>query len=205
MRRAKERGFTLLELVLALSILAAMLVILFGGLRVSLRAWQRGEDHAQALQHTRAITQLVEQALAGTYIYQGLMDDASPQPQIFFMGEANTLSFVTASPPLPFPVPIPFTAVTLSTASGASGLVIREKPMPNFDPFESVPPSLTDPSITAIRFRYLRPTDGTWEDSWDAAAEQLMPKAIEVTLTAMVNGRVQDQPPITVPILVNSP
>jgi len=34
----RDRGFTLLELLLALSIVAALLVIMFGGLRVGLAA-----------------------------------------------------------------------------------------------------------------------------------------------------------------------
>jgi len=40
MTASRERGFTLIELVLALSIVAAMLAIVFGGLRVAIRAWQ---------------------------------------------------------------------------------------------------------------------------------------------------------------------
>jgi general secretion pathway protein J len=205
MKRRGERGFTLLELVLALSIVAVMLTVLFGGLRVSLRAWARGEERAEALQHGRGLTQLVEQALAGTYPFQGQLDQNS-QAQLLFIGEADRLSFVTVSPPIPLPAPLAFTAVTFSTGAGSTpGLTVREKALPNFDPFEQVAPSLVDPSVTAIRFRYLRGADGAWEDTWDVVQEQSLPSAIEVTLTAMASGRVQDQPAITIPVRVTTP
>jgi general secretion pathway protein J len=204
MRRRGQQGFTLLELVLALSIVAVMLVVLFGGLRVSLRAWARGEERAEALQHGRGLTQLVEQAVAGTYPFQGQLDQNS-QAQLFFVGEADRLSFVTISPPIPLPAPIAFTAVTLSAGGSTSGLTVREKALPNFDPFEEVAPSLVDPSVTAIRFRYQRGADGSWEDTWDVVQEQSLPRAIEVTLTAMVNGRLQEQPALTIPVRVTTP
>jgi prepilin-type N-terminal cleavage/methylation domain-containing protein len=205
MRRTGERGFTLIEVVLALAILATMLTVLFGGLRVSLRAWARGEERAETLQHSRGLSQLIEQALAGTYTYQGQMDQNS-QPQLLFAGAADRMSFVTVSPPMPFSVPIIFTAVTLSVSQGSSpGLTVREKALPNFDPFEEVAPSLVDPSVTAMRFRYLRGADGSWTDTWDVTEEQALPQAVEVTLTATVNGQTQEEPPLTVPIRVTTP
>ena len=121
-----------------------------------------------------------------------------------FQGGAERVSFVTVSPPMALAATIPFIAVTLSMDAGdAPGLAIREKALPNFDPFEAVPPSVVDSTITAVRFRYLR-DEGTWEETWDGVEERAVPRAVEVTLTAMMNGRVQQAPPITVPIRVNS-
>ena len=206
MRRRAERGFTLLEVVLALSIVAVMLTILFGGLRVGLRAWQRGEERAETLERARSMNQLIEQTLAGAYTFQGQIDK-NTQARILFQGEAAKVSFVTMSPPVPLLAGVAFTAVTLSMEAGAAfGLAIREKALPNFDPFETVSPSLVDPTVTGIRFRYLRDPDaGGWEDTWDGAQERVLPRAVEVTLTTMVNGRGQEQPPITVPVRVTTP
>ncbi|HEV8437048.1 MAG TPA: prepilin-type N-terminal cleavage/methylation domain-containing protein [Methylomirabilota bacterium] len=205
MRRG-ERGFTLIELVLALSIVAVMLTMLFGGLRVGLRAWQRGEERAGTLEHARSMSYLLEQAFGGAYAYQGQTDQNS-RPKILFKGEAEKVSFVTVSAPLPLPTALAFTAVTFSMESGVSpGLAIREKAVPNFDPFEEVVPLVVDPTITAVRFRYLRDADsGSWEDTWDAAEERAMPRAVEITLTAIINGRVQEQPAILIPVRVTTP
>jgi hypothetical protein len=154
------------------------------------------------------LSQLLEQALAGTYTYQAKVDQDSPL-QLLFKGEADRLSVVTVSPPIPFSAPIAFTAVTLSVdASLAPGLAIREKALPNFDPFDQVTPILVDPTIIAVRFRYLRRGDSeaSWEQVWDAAVEQpqALPQAIEVTLTAMINGQVLEQSAITLPIKVTA-
>jgi len=204
LRRA-EWGFTLIELVLALSILAVMITILFGGVRVVLRAWQRGEERAGTLQHARSTAALLDQSLSGIYPWRGKTDQLSPF-QLIFQGEAERLSFVTVSPPLPLAAPIAFTAVTLSmNATGAPGLAIREKALPDYNPFEEVTPGLIEPSITAIRFRYLRASDGTWVETWDAAHEQTLPQAVEVAVTETINGRPEEQPPITIPIRVTTP
>ena len=54
MRRG-ERGFTLLELVMALAIVGALVVIAFSGVRIALAAWRQGEERAEAHQHIRSV------------------------------------------------------------------------------------------------------------------------------------------------------
>lgn len=205
MLRRDQRGFTLLELVLALSIVAAMLAIVFGGLRVGIRAWQRGEERTESQQHSRSLHALLAQSLGGTTPYLSAAA-AGVQPEVLFQGQPDKLSFVTVSPPFPLPAPIAFTAVTLSVDEGDKpGLAIREKALPNEDPFDDVPPIVVDPTFTAVRFRYLRDAEGSWEDTWDGAQERAVPRAVEVTLTTMVGGQPVERPPVSVAIRANAP
>ncbi len=204
MKRNCQRGFTLLELVLALSIVAAMLAIVFGGLRVGIRAWQRGGERTESLQHARSLSALFAQSLGGATPYLGPAVGA--QQDMLFQGESDRVSFATVAPPFPLRAPIAFTAVTFSVDEGdRPGFAIREKALPNDDPFELATPVLIDPSLAAIRFRYLRDTEGSWEDRWDGAQERSLPRAVEVTVTAMVAGLPVEQPPLTVAIKVTSP
>ena len=206
MRRRFSPGFTLIELVLALSIVAIMVTILFGGLRVGLRAWQRGEARAATLQHSRSMTQLLDEALGGIYPYMGLTEQGTVTPVIYFKGEADRVYFVTVSPPVPLAATIPFVAITLAMDTGSvPGLAIREKAMPNFDPFEPIAPIVVDPTIAGVKFRYLRDA-GSWEEAWDSVEERTVPRAIEVTLTTTTaNNGTENLPPLVIPIRVNLP
>jgi len=187
--RHGDRGFTLLELILALSIVASLLVIMFGGLRVGLAAWRRGEERAAMLEQERGLADLLQRALAGAYPYRGALAEGEAD-RVVFAGQPDRLIFVTLSPPFPAPVPIAFTAVSVSLE--AKGLALREQVMPNRGPFDRLDPVLVDPAITAVRFRYLG--DEVWQDHWDMDTEDALPRAIEIILTTAAGGRNIEQP-----------
>lgn len=169
MTRAGRGGFTLLEVLLALTIVAAVLTLAFGGLRVGIAAWRQGEDRSESLAHTRNLQVVIAGALAGAQAYLGVARQGE-QASLQFRGGPGAVQFVTVNPPLPAGTGVAFTAVTIAGQGAGPGLVIRQKAMPNFEPFEEVEPSLTDSSIASVRFRYLRPEDGTWTDTWEVSS-----------------------------------
>lgn len=204
-RRHSERGFTLIELMLALTLVAALLALSFGSLRVGLAAWRQGEERAGAQQHGRSLVQVLARSLGAAHPYQGEAR-GGVRPPVLFEGEAERVAFVTGTPPFPMAVPIAFTAVTLGTESGeASGLAVRQKVLPGTDPFERVEPVLVDDSVKAARFRYLRDVAGSWEERWDATAEGRLPRAVEITLTTSIGGREIEHPPVVVSIPAGTP
>ena len=93
-----------------------------------------------------------------------------------------------------------FTAVTFARLEGERpGLAIREKALPNFDPFEEAEPVFLDAAVTEVQFRYLNP-DGGWTDAWDGQAERGLPQAVQIRLTATLGGRTETLPPLTISI-----
>ncbi len=187
-------GFTLIEVLIALTLVAVLLAITFGGLRVGLAAWRQGDARAEHLQRIRSLSQVLTRALGGAHPYQS---EAAGQPPALpaFEGERDLLAFVTTRPPVPLASPIAFTAVSL--AHEASGLTIREGALPRRAPFAGLLPVVIDSNSTAIHFRYLRGGDRTWLDRWDPTSEESLPAAVEIT--------VADQPPLVVPIRVVTP
>jgi general secretion pathway protein J len=191
MRGARERGFTLIEIVIALSLVAALLAITFGGLRVGMAAWRRGDARAEQLQRIRSLDEVLARAVGGVHPYQRETEGGNPGAPLF-EGEADRLAFVTTRPPVPLAATIAFTAVALGR--DASGFTIREGALPSREPFARLAPVLVDTSGIALRFRYLRGQDRSWVDRWDPAVEQGLPAAIEI--------RIAEQPPFVVPIRV---
>ena len=203
MTRASRRGFTLIEVVIALTIVATLLVVMFAGLRVGLAAWQRGEERAEVLDRTRSLAQILTPALNAAYPYQRPATAREPA-RLLFEGEPERVAFVTAAAPFPTAAPIAFMAVTFSLEPGA-GLAIRQKPLPNDDAFELLPAVAVDGSVSAARFRYLRDADRAWTDRWDATVEKALPAAVEVTLTVIRAGRPVEQPPLVIVLPVTTP
>jgi general secretion pathway protein J len=207
MTHSPQRGFTLVEVVIALTIVATLLVVMFGSLRVGMAAWQRGDERAEVLERARSLTQIVTRSLGAAHPYM-----TSPQgresARLLFEGAPDRLAFVTGAPPFPTAAPIAFTAVTLSQDVGqVPGLAVRQKPLPNEKPFDpDLQPALVDGTVSDVRFRYLREPDHVWTDRWDAVQERALPAAVEVTLSIVQAGRTaRQQPPLVISLPVTTP
>ena len=200
----RQRGFTLVELLLALAIVGALLAIAFGGLRMAVSAWQRGEDRAEAHQHVRSVAFTLARAVSSAYPYRASRT-STPEPVVLFAGDDKHVEFVSQSAPFPFAIPIAFTAVVLSLDDGnETGLVVRQRPLPNQDPFTKAEIVYRDATVTALKFAYLDET-GSWKDSWDGAEAKATPQAVRITVATNLNGRAEELPPITVSLRVAPP
>ena len=203
-RPSKARGFTLVELLIALAIVAALLAVAFGGLRVALASWRQGENRAEAHQHVRGLVSVLARAVAGAYPYRGARGDG-PEIVVLFRGTATSLEFVTRSAPYPFSLPIAFTAVVIGLEEGEEhGLVIKQRALPNRHPFTEAVTRLGDPAVTSLTFRYLD-ASGAWRDAWEGDVELEIPQAVEISLAATLDGRTQSMPALTVAIKTTRP
>jgi general secretion pathway protein J len=198
-----DRGFTLVELLIALAIVGALLAIAFGGLRVAVASWRQGEDRAEAHQHVRSVALTLARAISATYPYRASRGLA-PEPVVLFAGSEEKVEFVTQATPFPGAIPIAFTAVVFALDdAGEPGLVVRQRALPNREPFGEATIVYRDPSVTALRFAYL--DESGWKDSWDGAETKATPRAVKITLATTLNGRVEELPPLTVSLRTAAP
>ncbi|MBF8254302.1 MAG: Prepilin-type N-terminal cleavage/methylation domain-containing protein, partial [Deltaproteobacteria bacterium] len=85
-------GFTLIEVVLALSIFALMAAILYGAFALGHTAVEKSDANSTRNQKQRAIADLLGGYIRSTFPYRD-----SPQEQsIFFDGESDGLTFISA-------------------------------------------------------------------------------------------------------------
>lgn len=90
-----EAGFTLMELLIALTLLSLMLVMLFGGLRLGARSWDAVELHAAESGDQRLIWAFLRRTLMemrGVYLIN------EDKRRIAFSGQQDAVEFVGLMP-----------------------------------------------------------------------------------------------------------
>ncbi|HTQ15200.1 MAG TPA: prepilin-type N-terminal cleavage/methylation domain-containing protein [Rhizomicrobium sp.] len=88
----RESGFTLLELLVAMTLLALLSLVLFGGFRFGTRAWDRAEDSTARGNEIRRAQDDIGTALTRAYPEMDLSDPRNPH--IFFSGEMRAVTFL---------------------------------------------------------------------------------------------------------------
>ena len=103
-----QSGFTLLELILSLSIVAILVALGLGGVRLGISARDVGEQKVDTYQRMRIISEQLKQKLQSTYpvfVVQkdgvsGVPTPASSKRILAFEGNSNSIRFVTFATPM---------------------------------------------------------------------------------------------------------
>jgi general secretion pathway protein J len=196
--RADGHGFTLIEVMLAVSILAVVVLLATAALRIGLRAWEAGQRRADLQQENRALVELVGESLAGAFPYLGRLGE-NPDRIVLFQGEPDEVRFVTSAPPLALDAPAaPFHAVVLGR-KGQDALRLIERLVPTDDPFAPGPERVLSRSITRFSLAY-RDESGIWQDKWDGREAEGLPTAIRFELAVGGLARTAPAVVITLPL-----
>ena len=89
-----ESGFTLIEVIAAMTILSIVTVIIAYGYYLGIDAWNRGDKETVATQKMRVLSGLFHQQLKSAYPYEMNTDD---EKAVIFRGTSDSILFVTAS------------------------------------------------------------------------------------------------------------
>jgi general secretion pathway protein J len=197
-RLNRVRGFTLLELIVAMALTALLLGMLSAGVYAVVNDWQGETGKLDVtLDRTLAVLQL-ERALVGAFPHSFIDDDLARH--IYFEGNDDALDFVSAVSPQRR---IGLTAWRVYNDD--EGVMLKLTPAFADHPearFENLEPTLLLPGYRAS-YRYLlqRAIDEKeWRDDWDGAEQQSLPLAVHIELTPLDNGREDPELEILAPI-----
>lgn len=94
-RRFVSRGFTLVELLVGLTVMALLSLVLFGGLRFGIRAWETGGARMEQTHRAEAVQSLLRRQL-GQIRFLPPATDADAV--MSFTGDRDSLTFVAPLP-----------------------------------------------------------------------------------------------------------
>lgn len=91
-------GFTLLELLVAMGLMALVTLIAAMAFRLTVQAWERGSEEGESRQIQSALPGLLEKQLAARVITK-MFGQSKVNPDIYFCGGEYFLSFITSYAP----------------------------------------------------------------------------------------------------------
>lgn len=180
MRIARSRGFTMLETVVALTLMAALLGMLFTGLRTGLRAWDAGLARAERADQLMLAFDFMRRELSAAFPWR-LKDPTAVR--LGFLGERERVKFVSLRPAelggggLAF---VSFAFEAPAAGEKAGRIVMRRAfasaAATDFSPLDEAERFTLLEGVTAARFQYFgNENDMTapgWRDTWDVRQRQ---------------------------------
>jgi prepilin-type N-terminal cleavage/methylation domain-containing protein len=194
----KEKGFTLIETVIAVTLVAMMAVGLWSAFRVSLSSWKRGTDSIDANQRHRSTVDLVKKQMASIYAVIAPIDlQAGGTVYPLFAGTESGVQFVSLNS-LRFYEHPGLTMVSYDVEqdkTGAYRLVEREAQYLGLEPGRESffdrntgEPFVVFENLTSFTFEYFDPGDSDrparWVTEWDAKEMTELPAAISMTMVS---------------------
>ena len=90
-----QGGFTLLELLISITLLGMILVLLFGGLRLGVRSWDAVQQRVDNLNTVRSVESFLRREMALTQPYRWKTGTGQ---RLAFLGERSKVNFVAQLP-----------------------------------------------------------------------------------------------------------
>ena len=190
---AVARGFTLVELMIALSILGVLSVLLVNGLRLATRTWDAVEQRTTEA-HERHLTAIFLQRQIELAQPLRLSRDASPK-HISFIGQQHALRFVAPLPGHLGAGGMYWFALGLADGDAGQRLVLsywlfQREDWERFGAADAEQAVLLD-GVKNLQFEYLEPATADaparWVSNWEAADR--LPRLIRLRITTVsTNG-----------------
>jgi len=171
-----RRGFTLVELLIVMSLLSLLLVALFGGLRFMRTNEGRGEAVIALTERRDLVRTLLERQVASLLPLTG----GDKEPKLLFTGRPDRLAFPIARPPGQGPAGLVLAVFDIEPAEGGKRLVYREYSfLPGAQVSVAEQPNRSSSLLTAPDLVFRFQGNGDWQPQWSDAAR--LPRLVALT------------------------
>jgi general secretion pathway protein J len=193
MKRAAAAGFTLVEVVLAMALLATIMVLLYSGLTFVLRSWDAGDANGRRVADRRLGENFLRREM--TELFPMRWKDATAV-KFAFEGEQDHLRFVSSRPAGLQQGGLSLVSLEVRDGEARRRHLMMRRALPNdeavdFAPLEKADPVLLIADVDSIQFSYFGAesdfAEPNWSDSWPHKAQ--MPLLVRLRVK-MTDGRV---------------
>ncbi len=195
-----HRGFTLIEVIVGVSLTAVLVMIVFSSLRLGQRAQEKAIERQDISQKMRILSDRLAWLIHGAYPYTVGKDAGAV---IYFKGEADELGFVTTSTDPYSKEPEDMEGLKwVKLFVDSDGLKIKENVYFHKDALEDGDGReyLFDPDVRSMEFEYLDTGEdegeGKWTDSWSPREKAYLPSAVRVVMVFEYRGKEIEMPPV---------
>ena len=183
--KQQAQGFTLIEVLIAMTLLSMMMVLLFASLKICADSWEKGENKINEVNEFAVVYSFFHQHLS---LAHPLWNDFSSEEKTFsFQGSAHSLQFVSAMPASAGRSGLQLFSVDLQ--SDNNDRFINVTLMPFFPLAEGAAWHKEDDilinHVSGFTLTYFGSDDGislgSWQDEW--LAKNSLPRLVKINIT----------------------
>ncbi len=195
-----EDGFTLLELIVTLTILTIIVVLAFGAFRLGIKAWETGDERVDFFYRMKYLVDLMGKEISSIHPYYFQQDNKNEDKKLAFQGQPNLISFISSTKSSDLSLPTDkLRKVSFYFEEDKKLLIMTEEIIQLYNPFSKTGKkkirSITlSKDISDLRFRYYVlnsvnsdiENDGEWVANFSSNEKNInkdnLPRAVEVTI-----------------------
>lgn len=186
----RSQGFTLLELLIGMTLVGFILSLLFAGLNLGTRSWEAGEQRMVTSSRQAVVVDFIRRVVEQTYPLRWRVGE---EDRLAFAGEAESLRFVGTVAMHDGASGNHLIALDLVDGETGRDLVMRwqlpDPGAPGFEPIEQAEPKVLIKAVKEMALAYFgaqsETEDPAWHDQW--LDQKTPPELIRLQLT-MENG-----------------
>lgn len=169
-------GFTLLELLIAMALLAVVVVIVVSAMRLSFRSIEKGDRMVLSLERVRTSLSIIEAQLQSAFSLAPPRDAQAGETMVQFRGDAGAVEFRSYHSlwgGTKGPVAVSYRVV--DDGMGKKSLMISESPIALDAVREAILVESADDILFEFYYRGLTDPQGQWVERWEQE-DKLPPK-----------------------------